>query len=215
MTFAASCFNNIAWAPHGNHFVLSAMGSGEMKFCSMDEKIATTYHSDEHFMLTDVHWDPTSRFVITAVTMPQQTAGGGFRYSSDTGYTIWSFQGRKLYTAPIEKLYQVAWRPHPPTLLPKEKVDDIVTNLKKYSRKYDQIDEAQKEEQRRLVTEQRIAIVKAMEDIIDRVQVWKHRQFAATKFDEAWRRWKAQEHFEDSVEIIETPLDKTEELISG
>ena len=54
-----------------------------------------------------------------------------------------------------------------------------------------------------------------MEDIIDRVQVWKHRQYAATKFDEAWRRWKAQEHFEDSVEIIETPLEKTEELISG
>ena len=74
---------------------------------------------------------------------------------------------------------------------------------------------AQKEEQRRLVTEQRNACVKALEDIIDRVQVWKKRQYAATKFDEAWARWKEQEHWEDSVDTVETVLDKSEELISG
>ena len=37
----------------------------------------------------------------------------------DTGFVVWSFQGRLLYRNPnkFEKICQFLWRPRPPTLL--------------------------------------------------------------------------------------------------
>ena len=43
---------------------------------------------------------------------------------------------------PKEKFFQFAWRPRPPTCLSKEQEDDILKNLKKYSRKFDEEDAA-------------------------------------------------------------------------
>ena len=40
----------------------------------------------------------------------------------DTGFIVWSFQGRQLYKNPmvIDKFCQLLWRPRPPTLLTDE-----------------------------------------------------------------------------------------------
>jgi len=228
----ASCYNNISWAPHGSHFILSAMGSGEIQFCTLTDKrvqqangltetvsVATRFSQSEHFMLSDVLWDPSSRFVITAVTTPQMERGSAFRYNSETGFTIWSFQGRKLYKGDKEKLYQVAWRPHPPTLLPSKKIESMLTDMKRsnnpYSRKYDQIDEAQKEDQRKHIAHERSGKVRALEDIIERVEQWKLKLHSQTRFDQAWRSWRAEENFEDTVDVIETELEKSEEELRG
>jgi hypothetical protein len=47
-----------------------------------------TLATEQHFMCTDVQWDPTGRYVATSVNSMQQM---------DTGYMMWSFNGRQLY----------------------------------------------------------------------------------------------------------------------
>ena len=41
---------------------------------------------------------------------------------------------------PKEKFFQFMWRPRPPSMLTKEQEEDILKNLRKYSRKYDEED---------------------------------------------------------------------------
>merc|ERR1719362_1595982 len=100
-------------------------------------------------MLTDVQWDPSSRYVLTAVTQNHESEkGDGYRFSMELGYSIWTFQGRKLHMQPKDKLYQVAWRPHPPSLLSKQEQENARKNMKQWSKKYDTKDEQAKESAR-------------------------------------------------------------------
>ena len=39
-----------------------------------------------------------------------------------------------------EKMYQFAWRPRPPSLLSREQEDDILKNLKRYTKKFEEED---------------------------------------------------------------------------
>lgn len=43
---------------------------------------------------------------------------------------------------PRDRFQQLSWRPRVPSLLPKEKEEEIKKNLKEYSRRYDEEDEA-------------------------------------------------------------------------
>lgn len=44
------------------------------------------------------------------------------------------------FRLPKEVFYQFIWRPRPPSRLTKEQEEDILKNLKKYSKKYDEED---------------------------------------------------------------------------
>merc|ERR1712093_760270 len=92
-----------------------------------------TMAEDEHFMLTDLEWDPTGRYVCTSVSY--------WMHQSDNGFRIWSFSGKLLNRTMREKMYQFMWRPRPPTLLSLAKEKEIRKNLKKYSEKYEKEDE--------------------------------------------------------------------------
>merc|ERR1712060_625876 len=138
------------WAPDGQYFVCAALGHGDLIFGGLtpDNKLEIL-HKDEHFMLTDVAWDPSSRYLITAATQSLENSSSGFKYSMEAGYSIWTFQGRKLHQLQKEKLYSVAWRPHPPSLLKQEKQNNIRKDIKKYSKKYDALDDQQKDKIRK------------------------------------------------------------------
>jgi hypothetical protein len=41
---------------------------------------------------------------------------------NDTGYTLWSFQGRQMQKVMMDKFYQLLWRPRPPTLLSDDEI---------------------------------------------------------------------------------------------
>lgn len=43
---------------------------------------------------------------------------------------------------PKDRFQQLAWRPRVPSLLPKEKEEEIKKNLKEYSKRYEEEDEA-------------------------------------------------------------------------
>lgn len=76
----------VFWSPTGKNIVLSGMKNGILEFFNVDE--FETMGQGEHFMTTDIIWDPTGRYVVTCVTAVQP---------GDNGYQIWSFQGRMLY----------------------------------------------------------------------------------------------------------------------
>jgi translation initiation factor 3 subunit B len=101
------------------------------------------------------------RYVATVVTAVHEM---------ENGFQIWSFSGKFLYKLSKDHLYQVevlslvvnqsmivfycnvlpftstewyqqfSWRPRPPALLAPEKEEEIMRNLKKYSKKYEQED---------------------------------------------------------------------------
>ena len=87
----------------------------------------------EHFMCVDVVWDPTGRYVATAVTTVHQM---------ENGYKVWAFTGRLLYQAARERFFQFLWRPRPPSLLAADELAAVRANLKKYAKAYEEEDAA-------------------------------------------------------------------------
>ena len=84
--------------------------------------------SGEHFMATDVEWDPTGRYVVTGVSW--------WGHKVDNAYWLWNFQGKILKRSTVDKFCQLIWRPRPPTLLTKEGLKEIKKNIKKYSEQF-------------------------------------------------------------------------------
>jgi len=130
-TLKGKSANALFWSPAGRHLVLAGLKglNGQLEFFSADEMetLATT----EHFMCTDVDWDPTGRFVATSVSAV---------HAMENGFNVWSFNGQLLYRLPRDRFFQFLWRPRPPSLLSAEAEKEIAGNLKKYSRRYEEMD---------------------------------------------------------------------------
>ncbi len=80
--------NAVFWSPAGRNVVLAGLKqhNGHLEFFNADE--LETLATEQHFMCSDVQWDPTGRYVATSVNSMQQM---------DTGYMMWSFNGKQLY----------------------------------------------------------------------------------------------------------------------
>lgn len=117
--------NHIFWAPTGQFVVLAGLRSmnGVLEF--VDTSDFTSMGVGEHFMCTDVEWDPTGRYVITGVSW--------WGHKVDNAYWMWNFQGKILKRSNVDRFCQLVWRPRPQTLLSKEKLKDVKKNLKRYS----------------------------------------------------------------------------------
>jgi len=124
--------NCIFWSPTGQFVVLAGLRqmNGVLEF--VDTADFTSMGNGEHFMCTDVEWDPTGRYVITGVSW--------WGHKVDNAYFLWNFQGKILKRAVMDRFCQLVWRPRPPTLLSKEQLKEIKKNLKKYSIKFNQKD---------------------------------------------------------------------------
>lgn len=124
--------NCLFWSPTGQFIILAGMRqmNGVMEF--IDTADFTVMGGGEHFMCTDVEWDPTGRYVMTGVSW--------WGHKVDNAYWLWNFQGKILKRSSVEKFCQLVWRPRPPTLLTKEQIKEVKKNLKKYSVKFSQKD---------------------------------------------------------------------------
>lgn len=60
--------------------------NGQLEFYNVDE--SETMATGEHFMCTDIEWDPTGRYVATVVTSVHQM---------ENGFNVWSWNGQPLY----------------------------------------------------------------------------------------------------------------------
>lgn len=212
----ASSFTDMFWAPNGQYFVCAAMGHGDLLFAGLmpDHKLELL-HKDEHFMVTDVLWDPSSRYVITAVSQPMRDEAGGYRFQMEAGYAIWTFQGRNLYKQQKEKLWQVAWRPHPPSMLSDQKQREIRKNIKQFSKRYDALDDHAKEHARQAFRRDRDEKMGGFREILDRLAEYRQDRADENGWDAAWDAHGENQGWEMDETTIEEELDTSEELISG
>ncbi|KAF5461330.1 hypothetical protein F2P56_017440 [Juglans regia] len=144
--------NALFWSPTGRFVILAGLKgfNGQLEFYNVDE--LETMATAEHFMATDIEWDPTGRYVATAVTSVHEM---------ENGFNIWSFNGKLLYRILKDHFFQFLWRPRPPSFLSPEKEEEIAKNLKKYSKKYEAEDQdvsmllsEQDREKRRMLKEE-------------------------------------------------------------
>ncbi|KAG1712168.1 Eukaryotic translation initiation factor 3 subunit B [Nymphon striatum] len=127
--------NNLFWAPNGQFIILAGLRnmSGTLEF--IDTADMTVMAQQEHFMASDVEWDPTGRYVMTGVSY--------WGYKFDNAYWIWSFQGKLLQKQSCERFCQFLWRPRPSTLLTIQEIKDLKKNIKKYSAQFEMKDRMQ------------------------------------------------------------------------
>ncbi|EEF46838.1 Eukaryotic translation initiation factor 3 subunit, putative [Ricinus communis] len=125
--------NALFWSPAGHYLILAGLKgfNGQLEFYNVDE--LETMATTEHFMATDIDWDPTGRYVATSVT--------SVHHEMENGFNIWSFNGKLLYRILKDHFFQFLWRPRPPSFLSAEKEEEIANNLKKYSKKYEAEDQ--------------------------------------------------------------------------
>ena len=126
-----SC-STLWWSPVGNIILLANLKgtSGQLEWVDVNQ--TQTIGEAEHFMCSDIQWDPTGRFVATSVSH--------WRHQMENGFTMWSSHGRELFHAKKDKFYQLMWRPRPPSLLTEAQEKEVRKNLRKYSAKYEEED---------------------------------------------------------------------------
>lgn len=125
----------IHWSPQGKFLVIAGLKglNGQLEFFNVNDM--DTMAINEHFMCTNVDWDPTGRYVATSVTSVHQM---------ENGYIVWSFLGQQLYKVNRDRFFQFLWRPRMPVKLGEDKENEIQKNLKKYSKKFEAEDESLK-----------------------------------------------------------------------
>ncbi|KAF7456245.1 putative eukaryotic translation initiation factor [Cryptosporidium felis] len=204
--------DTIKWSPSGGYFVLGGSG-GNLTFCQLTaENKFDILQKDEHFMCNWIQWDPTGRYVTTA--FQSKLAEGAYKYSTETGFIIWSFQGRRLYNSPLETFYQFIWRPHPPSLIPREKLEEIPRRLKDYSKKFDVEDEAIRSEKRNVVLQKRKVNEDEFNAVLDKIYQWKVQQPLYKEWLAAKEALLESLQWEEQEEVIEIELETIQEVIS-
>merc|ERR1712088_148426 len=127
--------NMLFWSPQGQFIVLAGLRNMNGVLECIDTADFTSMNSGEHFMCTDVEWDATGRYFMTAVSW--------WGHKVDNAYWLWSFQGKILKRFQLDRFCQLLWRPRPPTLLTQKDIKEIKKNLKKYSVEFDVVDREQ------------------------------------------------------------------------
>merc|ERR1719357_998048 len=148
--------NTLFWSPNGQFCVLAGLRSmnGVLEF--VDTHDMTVMNQTEHFMATDVEWDPTGRYVASAVSW--------WGHKVDNAYWLWSFQGRILKRVALDKFCQLQWRPRPPTLLSAQQQKDIKKSLKKYSAQFEVKDRLKMSKASKELVEKRRKLMQEYED---------------------------------------------------
>jgi len=117
---------HVYWSPRGQFIVLAGLRSphnGALEFFSVNE--LETMAMEEHFMCTDLEWDPSGRFVASWVSH--------WKVQLENGYNLWTFQGKPLRHQLRDRFYALTWRPRPPSLLSAAQEAQIRVDLERRS----------------------------------------------------------------------------------
>ena len=197
--------NEVFWSPAGHHVVLAGLKNlnGLLTFYNVDDLEPTA--EDEHFMATDVVWDPTGRYVCTYVS--------AFRQPMENGYQVWNFAGKVQLRVTKDKFYQFLWRPRPPTLLSNKEEREIRKNLPEYSARYQEEDaRARHEAETAHLREQQ-----AKRDAFEKGDAVRRAAYAAAKAERrALRGCDTEDEslFEEDETTLEEVLETREEAVN-
>lgn len=153
---ASERFSTVSWAPAGGWLVVYSAGSssGGIMFIDTNGAEPTRTMLVEYPGFNKGYWDPTGRYFAAAYTI------GGGRSSSDTGYRIFTFQGKELFRKNLDRMVQFKWRPRPPVKLPDETVRMIRKNLKATSARFEEEDKRERGRASQEVIEKRRKVMK-------------------------------------------------------
>jgi translation initiation factor 3 subunit B len=137
--------NYLYWSPKGHHIVLATLRSAtifDIEFYDLDFEPADKkgeigdsvqlLSTQDHYGVSDVEWDPSGRYVVTASSM--------WRQSADHGFCVWDFKGQLLFKQNVENFKQLLWRPRPKSMLSGDEKKKIRKNLRQYSKHFDEDD---------------------------------------------------------------------------
>ncbi|KAJ9184120.1 hypothetical protein P3X46_007892 [Hevea brasiliensis] len=198
--------NALFWSPVGHYLILAGLKgfNGQLEFYNVDE--LETMATTEHFMATDIEWDPTGRYVATSVT--------SVHHEMENGFNIWSFNGKLLYRILKDHFFQFLWRPRPPSFLTPEKEEEIANNLKKYSKKYEAEDQdvslqlsEQDREKRRMLKDEWDKWVNEWKRLLEEEKLERQKLRDGEASDE-------EEEYEAKEIEVEELLDVSEEVLS-
>jgi translation initiation factor 3 subunit B len=158
-------YNRISWSPNGQHFVLYQgpvqSKRDELSAFAPDRKAATSgnvngelffysvtatgglelLRKDEHVNMNKVVWDPSGRFLVTAVELNIEDRNSpSYKMEQYSGYYIWSFQGRNLKRVDGVRLWNVEWRPHVQGLVTAKDKKKLLRSLRDKSAEYEEQD---------------------------------------------------------------------------
>jgi len=145
-----SC-NKLCWSPQGSYVILAGLKGLNGQFEFFNAETMETMSSGDHFMCTNVDWDPTGRYVVTSVANHQM----------ENGYIMWNFMGDHVFKQNIEKFFLFSWRPRTGGLLPADEEAKIKKNLKQYAKRFEEEDQKIKS---KADTERREAWAKLVQD---------------------------------------------------
>eukprot|EP00658_Telonema_sp_P-2_P006850 TRINITY_DN12581_c0_g2_i4.p1 TRINITY_DN12581_c0_g2~~TRINITY_DN12581_c0_g2_i4.p1 ORF type:complete len:291 (-),score=114.75 TRINITY_DN12581_c0_g2_i4:201-1073(-) len=205
-TLSKKGVNEIRWSPKGRNVLLAGLRNlnGYFEWWNVDEMQMVA--QDEHFMATDIDWDPTGRFVVTSV--------GAWRHSHENGYVVWSVLGKKIHTVQKQQFWQFMWRPRPICLLSNEEEESISTDWKKWKATFEAEDLKAKES---ASDEERQVRIELMAEWESRVANWKAARKRQKEIRGELRGYTTEEE-EESVDVTEhdfTVLDVKEELLDA
>ncbi|KAL2329458.1 hypothetical protein Fmac_017039 [Flemingia macrophylla] len=107
--------NALFWSPAGRYIVLAGLKgfNGQLEFYNVDE--LETMATAEHFMATDIEWDPTGRYIWSGDYVMVLLTRAVHRYVAtsvtsvhemENGFNIWSFNGKHLYRILKDHFFQ-------------------------------------------------------------------------------------------------------------
>ncbi|CAG0900020.1 unnamed protein product [Darwinula stevensoni] len=184
--------NQLFWSPAGQFIVLAGLRGmkGDLEF--VDTSDFSILNSSDHYMATDVEWDPTGRYVATAL--------GWWTTKVDNAYWLWTFQGKILQKHTPEKFCQLLWRPRPPSLLDTKQIKEVKKNLKKYSKKFDHEDSIKSSVESKVLLDKRRKLLKEFKDYRER----KEEEF----IEQRLQRLQLRDNVDtDTVQAEETNMD--------
>jgi len=148
--------NTISWCPTGQFCVLAGLRSmnGVLEF--VDTADMSTMNTGEHYMATDIEWDPTGRFFMTGVSW--------WAHKVDNGYFIWSFQGKVLQRHQLDQFCNFSWRSRPASLLSEKDISKVKKNLKKYQKEFEQKDKLSQSKASKELIEKRRSLFNEFEE---------------------------------------------------
>ncbi|KAI9093824.1 eukaryotic translation initiation factor eIF2A-domain-containing protein [Phlyctochytrium arcticum] len=205
-TADANGANQVVWSPKGRFCVVASVRSsqGELQFWDAEDAILMA--TGDHYMCTDLEWDPTGRFVTSSVSW--------WRIQSDTGFMMWTFTGQLLTKQTVPTFKQLLWRPRPPSLLSEEEQKKIKKNLKEYSKKFEEEDAAQSKAVNKEVLEKRLKLWREWNEYVQRVRD-DYEKSNKARF-EIWGFDPEQEDeaVEGIEEWVEELIEETEEIVN-
>eukprot|EP00923_Selenidium_pygospionis_P039143 GHVN01068176.1.p1 GENE.GHVN01068176.1~~GHVN01068176.1.p1 ORF type:complete len:746 (+),score=139.94 GHVN01068176.1:1541-3778(+) len=211
----APFFESIHWSPMGTYFVVcSTPTEGTLVFAHVtsDSQKIEELNRQEHYMVNNVLWDPTGRFVASAVTISFQdqqqiTAASDYRFIAEVGYKMWSFQGRLQFQEKKDKFYSLHWRPMPPSMLDKEKLEGIPKRLKEFSEVYDAADAALRNEQDEEMMKKKSAASADFFRLLNVARSWADGKDESIAWQRGWETLEASIEWETKEETWEEEID--------